>query len=334
MVTDRKEGAPLVKIIGFQAIAVRSEVSSCVERHCVKEEIQKNGMRLMVAGPREFILDTLRSAVVFAQISGEKRPQISVATADDSGAACVADRFPALGLVADVSFIRCDPSNLGWNPALKGQRFDACFLGWPDETLTLAGGNQLARSALCEVIEVLAFVNGAPQGDIDMVLPDNMRLVSVFEGGARAIENGFLQLELEAKSQREAYLNTLKPEERAERERKGEDFSWEGMPELKKESNRVAVLHGTIKKKIWESVQDAGEKALESTLESLSVSEHSRWMAEKVMDGFVYGAETVSRRRIHRDLRPWGELSVSDKDKDRNQVRKVLGLPLLPPAKA
>jgi hypothetical protein len=161
-----------------------------------------------------------------------------------------------------------------------------------------------------------------------------MRLVSVFEGGARAIENGFLQLELEAKSQHEAYLNTLKPEERAERERKGEDFSWEGMPELKKESNRVAVLHGTIKKKIWESVQDAGEKALESTLESLSVSEHSRWMAEKVMDGFVYGAETVSRRRIHRDLRPWGELSVSDKDKDRNQVRKVLGLPLLPPAKA
>ena len=129
--------------------------------------------------------------------------------------------------------------------------------------------------------------------------------------------------------QHESYLRTIKAEERKEREMRGEVFDWENLPEAKKESNRVVILHGAIKKRVWESLQPANVEQQNRALEDLSISEHGRWMAEKIMDGFVYGKESNTARRIHKDLRPWDDLSEYDKDKDRNQVRKVLGLPLL-----
>ena len=110
---------------------------------------------------------------------------------------------------------------------------------------------------------------------------------------------------------------------------RGEAFEWEKLPEAKKESNRVAILHGILKKTVWESLQHADAEQRTHALEGLSISEHGRWMAEKVMDGFVYGVESNTARRIHKDLRPWDALSEYDRDKDRNQVRKVLDLPLL-----
>jgi len=329
LVTQHREGRPLVRVIGFQALAVRSCVSDCLKTLAIEERIRREGLQFLIAGTREFILEVLRCAVVFSQVSGQARPRIWVATSEIALPEYIQGRYPALDLVADVAFVSCDPSAVGWTPQFKGLRFDACFLSWADESLTISGGNQLCGSSLCEAGLVMAFVNGAPQARISMTLPDQMELVSVFESGCKAVENGFWKLEKQAMNQHESYLRTIKAEERKEREMRGEVFDWEKLPEAKKESNRVAILHGAIKQEVWKSLQQATAEQRTLALEDLSISEHSRWMAEKIMDGFVYGVESNAVRRIHKDLRPWDALSEYDKDKDRNQVRKVLDLPLL-----
>jgi len=329
LVTQQRDGRPLVHVIGFQAIAARSCISDCLKTLAIEERIRREGLLFLIAGEREFILDVLRSTVVFSQVSGQARPRIWVATSEIALPEYIRGRYPALDLVADVVFISCSPSAVGWTPQFKELRFDACFLSWADESLTISGGNQLCGSSLCEAGLVMAFVNGAPQARISMKLPDQMKLVSVFESGCKVIENGFWALEKQAMDQHDSYLRTIKAEERKEREMRGEVFDWEKLPEAKKESNRVAILHGAIKQEVWKSLQQADAEQQTRALEALSVSEHSRWMAEKIMDGFVYGVESNTTRRIHKDLRPWDALSEYDKDKDRNQVRKVLGLPLL-----
>lgn len=329
LVTQHRKDRPLVRVIGFQAVAVRSCISRCFETLALEERIRREGLRFLIAGTREFILDVLRSAVVFSQISGQARPCIWVAGSEGALLDYIRARYPALDLVADVSFVHCDPVDVGWVPHFKGLRFDACFLSCADEALTISSGNQLCCSSLFEAGQVMAFVNGAPQARIKMKLPDQMNLVSVFESGAKVIENGFWPLEKQAMDQHESYLRTIQAKERKEREMRGEVFDWENLPEAKKESNRVAILHGAIKKRVWESLQPANAEQQNRALEDLSISEHGRWMAEKIMDGFVYGKESNAARRIHKDLRPWDDLSEYDKDKDRNQVRKVLGLPLL-----
>jgi hypothetical protein len=173
----------------------------------------------------------------------------------------------------------------------------------------------------------MVFVNGAPQARISVDLPSQMRQVSVFEAACKVIEKGFRDVEKKAMDQHLAYLREqLSEEERRIREAKEGSFEWDNLPEAKKESNRVAILHGDIKKAVWDSFQHADAEQKARIIEHLSISEHGRWMAEKIMDGFVYGAESNPVRRIHKDLRPWEALSEYDKDKDRKQVRKVLGL--------
>jgi RyR domain len=144
-----------------------------------------------------------------------------------------------------------------------------------------------------------------------------MRVISVFEQGCKSTEFGDATLEIEAKANHEAYLKGLGPNERASA------VSWHDLPENLKESNRWGVLHGTVKKRIWEMASEVERPQL---LEHLSQSEHGRWMAEKVMDGWRGGVARDNIRRIHPDIKPFGELTEEGREKDRVQVRRSLGI--------
>ena len=61
----------------------------------------------------------------------------------------------------------------------------------------------------------------------------------------------------------------------------------------------------------------------EPVVDARAVDEHERWTAEKTAAGWAYGPERDDVRRLHPDLRPWGDLSEADREKDRAAIRAI-----------
>lgn len=72
--------------------------------------------------------------------------------------------------------------------------------------------------------------------------------------------------------------------------------------------------------------------------ERLSENCHDVWAVGKMKQGFVYGEVTDNEAKTHKDLKPYGELSETAKDYDRNtsietiRLLIALGWTLIPPA--
>lgn len=58
-------------------------------------------------------------------------------------------------------------------------------------------------------------------------------------------------------------------------------------------------------------------------LEMLAEHEHRRWMDSKQRDGWRYGPVRDNDKKIHDQLKPYAELDVVNKDKDRDAVREL-----------
>jgi voltage-gated potassium channel Kch len=58
-------------------------------------------------------------------------------------------------------------------------------------------------------------------------------------------------------------------------------------------------------------------------LETLSAVEHERWIQEKLSDGWIWGQVRDDGKKIHPSLRPYDQLSESEKEKDRSSVRNI-----------
>jgi phage terminase large subunit GpA-like protein len=111
-------------------------------------------------------------------------------------------------------------------------------------------------------------------------------------------------------------------------EERAKSCGWDQIPEHAKESNRWAILHREIKLQIWNRAEEARRS---SVLEHLAICEHQRWMGEKAMNGWRHAAlpEQDKKRRLHPSLISWDQLSESEKEKDRVQVRKGLGVEVI-----
>jgi hypothetical protein len=103
------------------------------------------------------------------------------------------------------------------------------------------------------------------------------------------------------------------------------------LPEKLKESNYDTAR--TIPKKLKQlgiTLQKApsGEKIelLELTPEEeliLSKHEHTRWLWQKILQGYVYGPEKSDEKMTHPNILPWEKLTNADQEKDRENVRLI-----------
>ncbi|MDE6294301.1 MAG: hypothetical protein K2L88_06760 [Clostridiales bacterium] len=71
------------------------------------------------------------------------------------------------------------------------------------------------------------------------------------------------------------------------------------------------------------------QKFTDDELALLAVSEHIRWVNEKVEMGWSYGTDYNNRterekKRIHKDIVPYDELAGSEKDKDRAPINNMI----------
>jgi hypothetical protein len=109
------------------------------------------------------------------------------------------------------------------------------------------------------------------------------------------------------------------------------DLSWEELTEEEKEQNRSAVrdIPEKLAKIGFIMLPSRSDQPIftfpenDKDLEKLSKMEHDRWAALKEKAGWKYAAETNKEAKHHQSLRPWEQLSESDKEKDRALVRAI-----------
>lgn len=97
------------------------------------------------------------------------------------------------------------------------------------------------------------------------------------------------------------------------------------------DSNRLVAEHLGWKLKLagWNLVTANEQHASEldaTTVELMSKAEHARWMASQMVDGWRAGPTRNNELLIHPSLISWEELSESEREKDRAQVRRLPAL--------
>jgi hypothetical protein len=105
---------------------------------------------------------------------------------------------------------------------------------------------------------------------------------------------------------------------------------WEMLPETLKHSNRDQAAHITEKVRlIGCTLQPKGEgggrrfRFRRQEIEMLAQVEHSRWMAQRLADGWRLGAKRDVLAKTSPYFVPYAELPEAEKEKDRQAVRNI-----------
>jgi voltage-gated potassium channel Kch len=107
--------------------------------------------------------------------------------------------------------------------------------------------------------------------------------------------------------------------------------AWGNLNEVMKDANRWSADHLSVKLRAigfdGQGISDAGKAATDPEfIERLSEMEHRRWMAERLMDGWRYGPKRDNTKKIHRLLVPYEQLSVEEKNKDKDMIDNIKNL--------
>ena len=111
---------------------------------------------------------------------------------------------------------------------------------------------------------------------------------------------------------------------------------WSRMTDYFKDENRYAARHLSMKLRSLGleavSTDDPRDPAdfkaiLPENEQTLAQVEHNRWLARKLINGYVHGKKLDRKLRdqlkIHVDIRPWEELSEKDREKDLVVLRNI-----------
>jgi hypothetical protein len=105
---------------------------------------------------------------------------------------------------------------------------------------------------------------------------------------------------------------------------------WERLREDLKESNRQQAEQIPAKLQglgySFRSIAGRDPVRHEFTLkevEKLAIMEHDRWLQEKLAAGWRYGPQRDDARKLSPSLVPYDQLPESEKDKDREPMRRI-----------
>jgi len=114
------------------------------------------------------------------------------------------------------------------------------------------------------------------------------------------------------------------------------EVEWSRMTDYFKDENRYAARHLSMKLRSLGleavSTDDPRDPAnfkaiLPENEQTLAQVEHNRWLARKLINGYVHGKKLDRKLRdqlkIHVDIRPWEELSEKDREKDLVVLRNI-----------
>ena len=106
---------------------------------------------------------------------------------------------------------------------------------------------------------------------------------------------------------------------------------WEELNPHEKGSNRAQVTdilfklarHGLRTDSVGDGTEFMPDEHL---IESWAKEEHARWVKWKTDSGWRPGTTTIHAKKIHKDIKPWEDLTEDARNKDRDAVRSIPSL--------
>jgi hypothetical protein len=259
-------------------------------------------------------------------------------------------RFPHLDKVMDIRFVYEDPMTISedrWRALQSDLLFSVCYVAVYRDVegiLSARRLNRLRRHAGMPPLNFVVCLN--QQNFLAEIIDDDFVPISIdksalpehepieyFETLDYTISIDVVvneHLDMLARTLHNAYLRT----QTARGGDAGGNASivpWSELPAHKKKANQHAAAHIDVKLRIAGCASYGIDAAVEEVpfppegdmLEQLAQLEHRRWMADKYLAGYSYGPERDEDRMLHPDLIPWEELSDTDKEKDRDNIRQI-----------
>jgi hypothetical protein len=280
--------------------------------------------RILVAGNGDLIPELLGVLVTQCQYADAGIPHIELLTVDQDA---VAREFPlhhpAMPMVAELKSRELSLPQLlrtELSPPVAGEvEFDLAFVACCEDVDTLALARSFAQQEGLITGPVVAGLRPSTQlmrlFTVSQPLPGVMLHDLVALGcSADIVLRG--RLDADARRIHQSYLDG----ELKKGRKKGETptlVEWENLADGVRQANRAQADHMPIKRRTLE------ESTTPATIEALAEAEHRRWVAEKIVAGWRYAAIRDDSRRLHNSIRPYGDLSEAEKEKDRDTVRAV-----------
>ena len=305
---------PNIRLIGFQSRAVRQILCNAACALAEDPLIRGRGVNLLIESTEALRDEIIRAVAVFFQISGDRRPTIHLTCTTVQERSKFEVRYPDAWRVIDVKWHNESIENVCTQH--RQCQPDIALFALSNDSASLEAADRFrVRHALASTKIIACLRDG---GELFKVAKEQKGIgVTIENLYASSIGNDDV-IDTQAKELHASY-RALHPEELP---------SWDDLPEVVKDSNRLAVDHHAIKKSAWSTRKPLSD---EEMLDHLSRCEHLRWMAEKVMEGWRWSgsADPSSRnndRLLHHLLIPFDELSQDDKHKDLNVVIEFLGI--------
>ena len=282
--------------------------------------------RILVAGDGNIIPKLLGVLVTQCQYAEAGVPSVEVLTVvEDAVARVFPLNHPQITLVADLHVRRLSlPQLLRLELQATSRQsavppYDIAFVACREDTDTLSLATNLAQQRDCITGNVVAGLQ--PSTQLMRLFTVNQPLLGVdlhdlvalgcsadivlrgrLDDIARSIHESYLQGQLKA-GRMQGETPALVP--------------WEDLPDGLRQANRAQADHIAIKRRTLEV------STSEATVESLAEAEHRRWTAEKIVAGWRHAPTRDDGKRLHPSIRPYSELSVAEKNKDRDTVVAV-----------
>lgn len=288
---------------------------------------ERRGARILVAGDGDVLPELLGATVVQCQFAGPHLPRVALMTVDnDAIAGGFPLHHPQMPLVANLDVRRIRLSrmlslDLGtFSTGHDPEPFDLVLVACRQDSDTLALAMALAQQKTMAPRVVAGL---APSTRLESTFDRTfgtsqplagVEIVNLLSLGCEVRHIVRQELDETARAIHEAYLR----KQREAGTPMGKTMAlhhWEDLRGDFRQSSRSQADHQAVKQRIL------AESSSAETIELLAEAEHRRWMADRIVSGWLYAAQRDDAQRLHDCIRPYAELCEKDRNKDREAVR-------------
>jgi len=339
---------PHIRMLSFLARAARKLLSELACKIATDPEVRQRGACLLLEASNPLREECLRSASVALQISGDTRPTVILPHTTVEDRKGFEERYPDAFRVLNLIWVNGDASQ-----SISDQKLqipDIAIFGLEDDAKTLEAAERFRVRTGCGACKSCngdpdcTPCNGSGRSSsverIVAVLKDSGELIKLARGQYIAQIRPVNAFELSLgdgdplDDSHESAARMIHEEYRQNESKKTNGYKvdpWEKLPEMEKDVNRLAAGHQEVKLAVQKSL---GNEKPESIIDLLARSEHQRWMAVKIMDGWRWSGSSDPKSRKKQNMLdhlfiPFDELPdgpEGEKVKDINNVRLLLGL--------